>query len=34
MVRRILAGLVQKLEENGLGNIGEAVGRSLQKPAG
>ncbi|MCT7979638.1 quinone-dependent dihydroorotate dehydrogenase [Laspinema olomoucense] len=28
MVRRILAGLVQKLEENGLGNIAEAVGRS------
>ncbi len=28
MVRRILKGLVQKLEENGLGNIGEAVGRS------
>ncbi|MCT7954034.1 quinone-dependent dihydroorotate dehydrogenase [Laspinema palackyanum] len=28
MVRRILEGLVQKLEENGLGNIGEAVGRS------
>ncbi|MCT7989657.1 quinone-dependent dihydroorotate dehydrogenase [Laspinema olomoucense] len=34
MVRRILAGLVQKLEENGLGNISEAVGRSLSKPAG
>ncbi|WP_254563905.1 quinone-dependent dihydroorotate dehydrogenase [Oscillatoria sp. HE19RPO] len=28
MVRRILAGLVQKLEENGLGSIAEAVGRS------
>ncbi|MCT7963432.1 quinone-dependent dihydroorotate dehydrogenase [Laspinema sp. D1] len=28
MVRRILAGLVQKLEENGLGNIAEAVGKS------
>ncbi|HEY9837496.1 MAG TPA: quinone-dependent dihydroorotate dehydrogenase [Vampirovibrionales bacterium] len=28
MVRRILAGLVEKLEENGLGNIAEAVGRS------
>ena len=28
MVRRILAGLVQKLEENGLGNIAEAFGRS------
>ncbi len=28
MVRRILAGLVQKLEEKGLGNIAEAVGRS------
>lgn len=28
MVRRILEGLVQKLEENGLGSIGEAVGKS------
>ncbi|AFY83930.1 quinone-dependent dihydroorotate dehydrogenase [Oscillatoria acuminata] len=28
MVRRILAGLVQKLEENGLANIAEAVGKS------
>ncbi|MEB3831224.1 quinone-dependent dihydroorotate dehydrogenase [Phormidium sp. CCY1219] len=27
MVRRILEGLLQKLEENGLGSIGEAVGR-------
>lgn len=34
MVRRILEGLVQKLEENGLGSIAEAVGGSLQKPAG
>lgn len=34
MVRRILEGLVQKLEENELGNIGEAVGGCLQKPAG
>jgi dihydroorotate dehydrogenase len=28
MVRRVLEGLVQKLEENGLGNIADAVGRS------
>lgn len=33
MVRQILAGLVQKLEENGLGSIGEAVGRNSAQPA-
>jgi dihydroorotate dehydrogenase len=29
MVRRILEGLLQKLEENGLGSIGEAVGGDI-----
>jgi dihydroorotate dehydrogenase len=32
MVRRILEGLITKLEENGLSNISEAVGMSLAPP--